>query len=125
MGMGGAGIALLVVDRVLQYLDRREATHMMAYMKEEQAQKQHQLMDEYKDAPALFECTIKVVYRMGGTHGLKDAREGEVVQVLKEGVGPQGHYNLCRRIDEAGNVVAVGWYPIGFMEKRRKWWQWT
>lgn len=123
MGLGGAGIILLVIDRTLQYFDSQDARQAIASIQEEQAEKQRALFEEYKNSPSLFECTVKVAYKMGGTHGLKNVKEGQVVQVLQEGVGPQGHYNLCRKVDEQGNQLAVGWYPISFMEKKRKWWQ--
>jgi hypothetical protein len=128
MGIGGAGLTLLVVDRTLQYMDNQQARNVMAEVKDEQARKQQALFDQYMNATALFECTIKIVYKMGGTHGLSNVKQGEVVQVLQEQVGPQGHYNLCRKVDEQGNQVAIGWYPISFMEKKtskRKWWSWT
>ena len=123
MGLGGAGIALLVIDRTLQYFDRQEAKQIMASIQEEQAQKQIALFDKHKNTPSLFECTVKIAYKMGGTHGLKDVKEGQVVQVLEQAVGPQGHYNLCRTVDEQGNPVSIGWYPISYLEKKKRWWQ--
>ena len=104
-------------------------------MAAETARKRQQLQEQYRKAPAMFECVIRRAYPMGGSHGLPKVQVGEVVQVLQEGVGPDQQYNLCRRRqltvrkdqngqngqplqnDDDDDSVVVGWYPIGFMEK--------
>jgi len=111
-------LALVVGDRYLQYADRREAGNMVAYIDHEQRLKRLQLREEHKDKPALFDCIVRKEYKMGGTHGLKGAKLDDVLEVLEERVGPNGHYNLCRRRDaDTGEVLSVGWYPIAYLEK--------
>jgi hypothetical protein len=117
-------LALLIVDRTLQYYDRQDAARLLAMTKNEQAEQQRALYEEYKDKPMLKECTVKVAYKMGGTHGLPNVTQGQVLQVLQEGIGPQGHYAMCRTLDEQGNPLAIGWYPMSFLEPIKKsWWR--
>ncbi|GKZ00376.1 hypothetical protein MPSEU_000990600 [Mayamaea pseudoterrestris] len=132
IGIGGAGVTLLLLDRTLQYYDdynRQQTTESMAASLQIQQQQRHaDLMDKYKNHPALFECTVEVVYEMGGTHGLTNVRQNQVLQVLQEGVGPNKQYNLCRTIiDEDHPFASIGWYPMSFLakkvERKRKWWQ--
>ena len=144
IGIGSAGLALLVFDRYLQYTDRQDASNMVQFIKEEQRVKRKQLFEQYKDAPTKFYCVVRERYQMGGTHGLKGNGDwmepgenktksseegvhvGDILEVLEEGVGPDGHYNMCRKRDESsGRVVSVGWYPIAYMEKHpgKRWWR--
>lgn len=122
IGLGWTGLVLVVVDRYLQYRDRQNASNMVGMIQEEQRLKRHQLLEESKDKPVLFECVVREAYKMGGTHGLEGVAVGDVVEVLEEAVGPSKYYNLCR-FKKDGELVSVGWYPISFLEKKkRRWW---
>jgi len=92
---------------------------MVGVLSEETRQKRQALLEEGKDKPALYNCVVKESYKMGGSHGLEDVKVNDIVEILQEGVGPGGSYHLCRTRDQEGNVVSIGWYPIGFMEKEK------
>jgi len=135
IGLGWTGLALVVVDRYLQYVDRQDAGYHVAVIEREQRRARQKLLEEWRDSPALFVCTARQEYKgMGGTHGLKNVRLGDRIDILQERVGPGGHYNLCRlrraRPGEDGADVSVGWYPIAFLEKEmpksklRRWIGW-
>lgn len=87
----------------------------------ETEEKRRQLFQEWKDSKTLFRCKIHEEYKaMGGSHGLQGVRRDDVVEVLQEGVGPGGYYNLCRTRTKGGAIDSIGWYPISYMQKIRK-----
>ena len=113
--IGWSGLALLILDRFLQYRSAQDAADMVGIIQDETRQKRRVLLEKYKDAPTLFECVIRTEYKMGGSQGLKGAKVNDTVQVLEEAVGPGKYYNLCRMTVDG--EVSIGWYPISFMEK--------
>ena len=78
-----------------------------------------------------FQCIIrKVPQTFDGHKCLKDVKEGDIVGVIEEGVGPGGQYNLCsieRSTTKEGDVkdtkeggtkdVSIGWFPCSCLEK--------
>jgi hypothetical protein len=133
----------MAVDRLLQYQQRRtkeDSGDMILAIAEEANRRRTALYEACRNKPALFRCTVVREYKsMGGSHGLRDVKIGDVVEVLEEnvGLGHEKNYHLCRVVvdndDDAaaagGKVVRIGWYPIGFMERiqpekqqRRRWW---
>jgi hypothetical protein len=65
---------------------------------------------------------------MGGVYGLMGVKEGDILDVLEEGVGPDKFYNLCRQNDENGKPVAIGWYPSVYTSKEQstgRFWFWN
>jgi len=134
--IGWSGLALLTVDRYLQWQQRarrHEAVAMAKTMEEEIQRDRFRLHQKYKDTPALFHCVIRREYKsMSGSHGLRGVQVGDIVEILDEGVGPDRAYNLCRhtrasRKEEGSSSssgssstdkeIQIGWFPIPFMEK--------
>mmetsp|Transcript_46723 Transcript_46723/g.69096 ORF Transcript_46723/g.69096 Transcript_46723/m.69096 type:complete len:204 (-) Transcript_46723:50-661(-) len=87
---------------------------------------------EYGNSSTLFRCVVRKIPQRNmfdGSMSLMGVRVGEVLDVLEEGVGPDGMYNMCRRRrlnvtneddeDEDGGeeVFDVGWYPVWMLEK--------
>lgn len=77
-----------------------------------------------------FQCIIrKVPQNFDGHKCLKNVKVGDVINVLEEGVGPGGQYNLCSigrgnaknaTKDSSGEYekrVSIGWYPCSCLEK--------
>jgi hypothetical protein len=125
---GFATLGVVLLDRYLQYQDRQEASDAAAMIVEETKQKRRELLEKSRNVPHKFTCEICTEFdKMGGSHGLKDLKLGDVVEVLEEGVGPGNGYNLCRIRSQSGEVDAVGWFPMSYMKKiqvARKRWFW-
>ena len=117
MAFGWTGLGLLTIDRVLQYMDRADADQIVDMIHRENDQKRQELLGRYWDAPTLYKSTVKMEYKMGGSHGLKGVKENDIVEVLQEEVGPGNYYNLCRTVDEKGDVQSIGWYPVSYLEQ--------
>jgi hypothetical protein len=125
LGIGFAGLGLLVVDRYLQYVDDSERSDWVAKFDDLHRLQEQALWNEYEGAPVLYECVVRKTYQpLGGTHGLKHVELNEVLQVIQEHVGPNGDYSLCRKTDGKGNQLGVGWFPASYLERKRRWWQW-
>jgi hypothetical protein len=141
IGLGWLGAVLMAVDRLLQYQQRRtkeDSGDMILAIAEEARRRRTALYEACQNKPALYRCTIVREYKsMGGSHGLRNVKIGDVVEVLEEnvGLGHEKNYHLCRVVDDednddaaGGKVKRIGWYPIGFMERiqpekrRRRWW---
>lgn len=125
-GGGGGGVliatgwillGLVTVDQILQYLDRTEARKTVAELQQSEDEARRGFYDQYKDQPVLHECIVRSEYKMSGTRGLKGVSLDDRLEVVEEGVGPNGSYAVCRRRDVAGNIASIGWYPVSFMEK--------
>jgi len=74
-----------------------------------------------------FQCIIrKVPQTFDGHKCLKDVKEGDIVGVIEEGVGPGGQYNLCSiertKISKEGDKkeVSIGWFPCSCLQKIEK-----
>jgi hypothetical protein len=136
IGLGWSGLALLALDRYLLYQIQNDSETMIETIRDESMRQKQALVAVWCDQPALYECIIRREYKnMGGSHGLVGVAVGDVVQVLQQGVGPNQQYNLCRVPqqrtigDEEEQPVAIGWYPLAFMEQipvaapKLSWWQ--
>lgn len=126
--LGFGGVSIMAYEYYLGVVERTDANKMMQEIKETTAIRRHKLMFENKDKPALYQGRITTVYKhMGGSHGLRKAKQDDVVDILQENVGPHGIYNLCRLYDdkkkkpenpEQGRTVkSIGWYPMKYIEK--------
>jgi hypothetical protein len=83
-----------------------------------QFQHEHREMDLLDTTPTLFQCVIRK--NTGFTHCLTGVKIGDVVEVLREGVGPQKAYNLCRFPARTGDDLSVdtyGWFPYRWLQK--------
>lgn len=111
-------LGLLTVDRVLQYMDHSQAQSAVAELREAEDKARQEFYEAHKDLPVLHETVVKFEYKMSGTRGLKGVSLNDRLEVLEEGVGPNGTYATCRKRDEnTGAIASIGWYPLSFMEK--------
>jgi len=53
---------------------------------------------EINEKNTIFHCRVRRVPRsFDGTRSLRFVEEGDILEVLEEGIGPGGGYNLCRK----------------------------
>lgn len=130
LSLGFSSLFLVAVDRFLQYQNKLEVTDTVEEIRQSIDEKRREMMERHKNAPTLFQCKVVEEYKMGGSHGLKGVKQGDVVEILQEDVGPGEYYHLCRTRDpETADVLSIGWYPQGYMEpieqsKKRRWMFW-
>ena len=110
-------MGLIAVDQIFQYMDQKEAKETIEQLRKEEEKERKQFFDSHKDLPTLHESVVKFEYKMSGTRGLKGVRMNDRLEVLEEGVGPNGTYAICRRRDATGAIVSIGWYPLSFQQK--------
>jgi hypothetical protein len=78
----------------------------------------HEIESWHKKKP-LFDCIVRAkVMNFDGYKCLTGVSVGDRVQVLEENVGPGKLYTLCRRVDENGSVLSLGWYPTNCLAKQ-------
>jgi hypothetical protein len=86
------------------------------------------MLDEGIANTSKFKCIIRrVPQNFDGHKCLQNVNVGDVVEVLEEGVGPGGQYNLCLIERIAANAVkesssddqrfSIGWFPCSCLEK--------
>eukprot|EP00586_Coscinodiscus_wailesii_P013179 CAMPEP_0172503420 /NCGR_PEP_ID=MMETSP1066-20121228/169012_1 /TAXON_ID=671091 /ORGANISM="Coscinodiscus wailesii, Strain CCMP2513" /LENGTH=125 /DNA_ID=CAMNT_0013279141 /DNA_START=236 /DNA_END=609 /DNA_ORIENTATION=+ len=80
--------------------------------------------DFSRDPEILFCCKVeRVPPYFDGSKSLTGTHVGDVVQVLKEHVGPHGMYHLCRLAvttasdREGTGKDKIGWFPISHLSK--------
>jgi hypothetical protein len=72
--------------------------------------------DTDDDGVILFHCVVRRT--TGFTQGLSGVQVGDVVEVLQEGVGPEGLYNLCRLpAKHSMGTDTLGWFPTRWLQK--------
>lgn len=121
IGFGWFLLGLMAVDQGLQYTDRQHAQSTINELRQAEEEARQVFFEQHKDLPVLHETVVKFEYKMSGTRGLKGVKLHDRLQVLEEGVGPNGTYATCRRIDaNTGDILSIGWYPLSFMEKVEK-----
>ena len=119
MVLGAGIITLAVIDRVLvaqQTQDRNliknrlRSDHMTYHNSAEQ--------ENWDSLPPMFDCIVrKKASNLDGFKCLTGVEVGDTVQVLLEQVGPGKMYNVCRKVDDEGQVLSVGWFPTQLLEK--------
>ena len=66
---GYTGLSVLVLDRYLQYQQKRDANNMVQSIAEDAARRKLKLQLEWRDKPALYKAKIINEYKqMGGSH---------------------------------------------------------
>ena len=121
IGFGWFLLGLMAVDQGLQYTDRQHAQSTINELRQAEEEARRVFFEQHKELPVLYEAVVKFEYKMSGTRGLKGVKLYDRLQVLEEGVGPNGTYATCRRIDaNTGEITSIGWYPLSFMEKVEK-----
>jgi hypothetical protein len=133
--VGWSALALVVLDRYLQYVDHQDAIRLVASVSMQQQRQRDEMHLAFATASALYKVEVVTAYHeMGGTHGLKARlKPGEVLEVLQENVGPSGLYLMvrtCRPMsastsrqgteDDNDNAeyepAQIGWYPRAFVK---------
>jgi hypothetical protein len=126
LAIGWSGVALWLVDQYLQYqmrdqppLDKDELLQELVYNAKLQRQR---LYDQYKNHKCLYKCIItNADVPLGGSHGLRKAHTGDVVEVLEERVGLGNVYHVCR-LRRKDMPDEIGWFPIRHLQ-RVPWWK--
>lgn len=126
------GSTILLIASIDYTLQQRDTTNKSQMMEELQAQvsfdaKQLEMDNKKlykKEKPTImFTCLVKrVPPNFDGHKCLVGVEVGDILNVIEEGVGPGGQYNLCfvknddrdSRSDEMD--VNVGWFPCSCLE---------
>jgi hypothetical protein len=104
-------------------IEMEEKTQVLDNITQVHNQQRTEMRQQHLNKPLQFQCHVRKVPEpnmFDGNKSLVGIQVGDVVDVLEEGVGPDGMYNLCRTTRSPGNegtVRQVGWYPIWFLEK--------
>jgi hypothetical protein len=131
--VGWSALALVVLDRYLQYVDRQDAVRLVASVSVQQQRERDEMHRKFASAPALYRVEVVTAYHeMGGTHGLQARLAvGGVLEVLQEHVGPSGLYVMVRTSrpvsaaashgegkddNEGAEPPQIGWYPRAFVK---------
>uniref|UniRef100_A0A7S4KBU0 SH3 domain-containing protein n=1 Tax=Odontella aurita TaxID=265563 RepID=A0A7S4KBU0_9STRA len=114
-------LGLLAADRFVQSQQKNGRDHVVQMLEREirAGEKAESFLPEMANKPRLFRCAVRKVFEsFDGTKCLKGVREGDVVDVLEEGVGPGNAYNLCRTCEDGSDKdISVGWFPMTCLEK--------
>jgi hypothetical protein len=121
IGFSWTLFAVLLVDRYLQYTEGMSVEGAIGMVEETARQKRLEILELHRNDPTIFQCIVRKVYKMEGSHSLMHVDQDDIVQVLEEGIGPDNLYNLCRKMqttpDGEQQVVSIGWYPVQYLEK--------
>jgi hypothetical protein len=121
IGFGWTLFGVLLVDRYLQYTEGMSVEGAIGMVEETARQKRLEILELHRNDPTIFQCIVRKVYKMEGSHSLMHVDQDDIVQVLEEGIGPDNLYNLCRKMqmtpDGEQQVVSIGWYPVQYLEK--------
>ena len=110
-------------EDICQQLEREVRQDEMTTRKEER-----RLLDEGIAKTLKFKCIVRRVPRnFDGHKCLQNVKVGDVVDVIEEGVGPGGQYNLCmiestannslKESSDDGSTFSIGWFPCSCLEK--------
>ena len=93
--------------------------YLESLKEEERVRKE--MIDKYKTSSVLFQCEVMVAFPLDGQKGLQGAELGDILDVLEEGVGPDGSYNLCRfsgdKVKHGFHAGQIGLYPARCLKK--------
>jgi hypothetical protein len=127
--IGTAIISLISVDYYLQTQQDESRRDIMSTLQqtirndEQKEQKKDAEADsEAKVMESLFQCVVRKAPKFfDGSKSLMGIQIGDEVSVLKERVGPDGMYHLCRlekkNEKRDSTAITVGWFPISCLEK--------
>ncbi len=134
MIIGITVLAVLGVDYAIQVRNGEQKEEMYRQLQREvkrdgEIAREDMIKAGLDSEKALFKCVVRrIPPNFDGHKCLTDVSIGDVVDVMEEGVGPGGQYNLCsiRRKtqqircedkSESENRVSVGWLPCSCLEK--------
>lgn len=128
---GGLVLAVVGIDYYLQQRNDKQRSEMIRRFEEEVKRDEEVSRTEEREMinsnggagmKSLFQCIVRVVpQQFDGHKCLTNLKVGDVVNVLKEGVGPDKKYNLCS-IERSTSAteekqISVGWFPCSCLEK--------
>lgn len=98
------------------------STLQQTIREDEEHDKDTKAESEAKVMESLFQCTVRKTPKFfDGSKSLMGIQIGDEVSVLKERVGPDGMYHLCRlekKNEKRDSItLTVGWFPISCLEK--------
>lgn len=134
MVIGITVLAVLGVDYAIQVRNGEQKEEMYRQLQRQvkrdgEIAREDMMKAGSDSTKALFQCTVRrIPPNFDGHKCLTDVRIGDVVDVIEEGIGPGGQYNLCsiRRENhrnkrnhnsENENLISVGWLPCSCLEK--------
>ena len=119
MVVGGGIVLFVALDKFLVHQQSRELDALRDEIRTKSiAPRQFKEQEEWHKMPSLFVCTVrKKAMNLDGFKCLTGVEVGDEVEVLQEKVGPGEMYNLCRKLDENGQIMSIGWFPTQFLEK--------
>ena len=138
IAIGSIILTLAGIDYVLQ--GRNEDQRKEMYRQLEREVRRDEVATREEDKRILsqglatrskFKCLIRrVPENFDGHKCLTDVQVGDVVNVIEEGVGPGGQYNLCsiergmatsdnggKESSESNMNVSIGWFPCSCLQK--------
>mmetsp|Transcript_24829 Transcript_24829/g.44659 ORF Transcript_24829/g.44659 Transcript_24829/m.44659 type:complete len:231 (+) Transcript_24829:126-818(+) len=136
IALGSIILALVGIDYVLQVRndqDREDAYRQLERnVRRDEAttrKEDKKMLDEGVAANFKFKCIIrKAPENFDGHKCLKNVKVGDIVNVIEEGVGPDGQYNMCAiergAVKHKGNDssedvqrFSIGWFPCSCLQK--------
>mmetsp|Transcript_35394 Transcript_35394/g.60123 ORF Transcript_35394/g.60123 Transcript_35394/m.60123 type:complete len:229 (-) Transcript_35394:293-979(-) len=136
IAFGSIILALVGIDYVLQLRNDQQREDMYRELErgvrrdEATTRKEdRKILNEGLAAKYKFKCIIrKVPQSFDGHKCLKNVKVGDIVNVIEEGVGPGGQYNMCsiergkakiegQRYSEEAQRFSIGWFPCSCLEK--------
>lgn len=135
--LGSIILGLAGIDYVLQVRNDNQRSDMYNQLEHEvrrdeatTREEDEKMLNEGVAAKSKFQCVIRrVPQNFDGHKCLKNVKLGDVVNVIEEGVGPGGQYNLCSverdapkkkaGDDSSGNEQrkSIGWFPCSCLQK--------
>ncbi|KAL3811594.1 hypothetical protein ACHAXA_010563 [Cyclostephanos tholiformis] len=132
---GSTILALVGIDYVVRVLTDKPREDIYRQLERELRQDEvttreddKRMLDDGVAKTLKFKCIIRRLPKhFDGHKCLQNVKVGDIVDVLEEGVGPGGQYNLCLIESTAknplkeslvdGSSVSVGWFPCSCLEK--------
>lgn len=88
---------------------------------EEEERVRKETISKYKISKSLFQCEVMVAFPLDGQMGLQGVEQGDILDIIEEGVGPDESYSLCRftgdKVENGITVGQIGWYPARCLKK--------
>ena len=112
------GVVIYSLIYVNHYFQRRQRERMQQELEAMYADfgDLDQLSEKHKNDPGQFLCVVRLRYP-----GLKDIvpiEVGDVVEVVREGVGKDGNFNMVRiRPNGSSDKFVVCPYPMGCLQR--------
>jgi len=131
LAVGSIILVLVGIDYILQARNDQQREDVYKQLGREvrrdeaTTRREEKILNEGVAANPKFKCIVrKVPQNFDGHKCLTNLKIGDIVNVIEEGVGPGGQYNLCSIVrtaknggsDSSGNV-SIGWFPCSCLQK--------